>query len=260
MRLIRPRGVLLDLDGTLWDEERPIPGVPDAVGRLRAAGLGVRFCTNITRMPRRVLAERLGDVGVAAAVDEVISAPAAAATWLRSEGVQRVALCLPETTFEDFGGFAIVDDRPEAVVVGDLGAGWTFDRLNQAFRWVLSGARLVAVPKGRYWKTAGGLTLDAGAFVAALEYATGVPATLTGKPSSTFFVAAARSLDLAPASVLMVGDDALSDVAGARAAGCGAALVRTGKYRAGDETQGPHPPDLVLDSAADLPAALGIAG
>lgn len=258
MRLIRPRGVLLDLDGTLWQEERPIPGVAEAVARLRGAGLGVRFCTNITRMPRRALVEQLGAAGIAASVDEVISAPAAAAAWLEAEGVRRVALCLPDVTHEDFMAFTIVDERPEAVVVGDLGAGWTFDRLNRAFRWVLEGARLVAVQKGRYWLTADGLTLDAGAFVAALEFATGVTATLTGKPSPTFFVAAARSLDLTPAGVLMVGDDAASDVAGAREAGCAAALVRTGKYRAGDETRIAVPPDLVLDSVADLPDALGI--
>ncbi len=258
MSLIRPRGVLLDLDGTLWEDDRPIAGAADAVARLRGAELRVRFCTNITRMPRRALVEQLGAAGIAASVDEVISAPAAAAAWLEAEGVRRVALCLPDVTHEDFTAFTIVDERPEAVVVGDLGAGWTFDRLNRAFRWVLEGARLVAVQKGRYWLTADGLTLDAGAFVAALEFATGVTATLTGKPSPTFFVAAARSLDLTPAGVLMVGDDAASDVAGAREAGCAAALVRTGKYRAGDETRIAVPPDLVLDSVADLPDALGI--
>lgn len=258
MRLIRPRAVLLDLDGTLWEEDAVIPGAPEAVTRLRAAHLGIRFCTNITRMPRRALADRLCAAGIAAALDEVVSAPAAAATWLRSEGVRRVALCLPAVTHEDFADFAIVEERPDAVVVGDLGAEWTFDRLNRAFRWLLAGARFVAVQKGRYWKTADGLTLDAGAFVAALEFATGATATLTGKPSATFFAAAARSLDLAPASVLMVGDDAVSDVAGAREAGCAAALVRTGKYRAGDETRAAVPPDLVLDSVVDLPGALGI--
>jgi HAD superfamily hydrolase (TIGR01458 family) len=256
--MIRPRGVLLDLDGTLWDDERLIAGAAETVARLRDATFGVRFCTNITRLPRRALAERLRAAGIAAAVDEVISAPAAAATWLRAEGVRRVALCLPDATREDFAGFTVVDDEPDAVVVGDLGAEWTFDRLNRAFRWVLDGARLVAVQKGRYWKTADGLTLDAGAFVAALEFATGVTATLTGKPSPTFFAAAARSLDLAPGSVLMVGDDVVSDVVGARAAGCAAALVRTGKYRPGDETRDQLRPDLLLDSVADLPAALGL--
>jgi phospholysine phosphohistidine inorganic pyrophosphate phosphatase len=258
VRVRRLRGVLLDLDGTLWEEDRPIAGAAETVARLRDAKIGIRFCTNITRMPRRALAERLRAAGIAARADEVLSAPVAAATWLRAEGLRRVALCLPAATGEDFDGLTLVDDQPEAVVVGDLGHDWTFDRLNRAFRWVLDGARLVAVQKGRYWKTPDGLTLDAGAFVAALEFATGATATLTGKPSPAFFMAAAHSLELAPPSVLMVGDDVVSDVAGAQAAGCWAALVRTGKYRPGDEQRTDPAPPLVLDSVADLPAVLGL--
>jgi ribonucleotide monophosphatase NagD (HAD superfamily) len=50
----------------------------------------------------------------------------------------------------------------------------------------------------------------------------------------------------------MVGDDAEADVAGALAAGLGAALlVRTGKYRPGDETKvEPSPTATVADLAA----------
>ena len=74
-------------------------------------------------------------------------------------------------------------DRPEAVDVGDLGRDWTFDRLNQAFRQLLNAARLVAIQKNRYWKSEAGWSLDAGPFVAALEFASGVEATVVGKPA-----------------------------------------------------------------------------
>ncbi len=258
MRLTRVAGVLLDLDGTLYEADTPIRGAADTVARLRRAGLSVRFATNTTRLSRRVLGDRLAAFGIAATVDEIVSAPVAAATWLRAAGIRRVALCLPDVTFEDFAEFERTTERPEAVVVGDLGSAWTFERLNGAFRWLLDGAALVAVQKNRYWKTADGLTLDAGAFVTALEFAAGVTATLTGKPSPTFFAAAAASMGLAPADVLMVGDDAVSDVAGAKGAGCMGVLVRTGKFRPADDAGDPAP-DLVIDSVADLPDALGLA-
>ncbi|MDH3496875.1 MAG: TIGR01458 family HAD-type hydrolase [Gemmatimonadota bacterium] len=258
MRLTRVAGVLLDLDGTLYEDDTPIPGAAEVVARLRRAGLPVRFATNTTRMSRRALGDRLAALGIPAAAEEIISAPVAAATWLRAAGVRRIALCVPDVTFEDFAEFERTAERPEAVIVGDLGSAWTFERLNRAFRWLLDGAALVAVQKNRYWKTADGLTLDAGAFVAALEFAAGVTATLTGKPSPTFFTAAAASMGLAPADVMMVGDDAVSDVAGARGAGCVGVLVRTGKCRAADEVGDPAP-DFVLDSVADLPDALGLA-
>jgi HAD superfamily hydrolase (TIGR01458 family) len=142
--------------------------------------------------------------------------------------------------------------------VGDLGAAWSFEHMNRAFRQVLAGARLVALQRNRYWKTAGGLSLDAGPFVAALEYAAGVEATLVGKPSRAFFDIAVASLGVPASDVVMVGDDPMSDVAGAHGAGCAGVLVRTGKYRPGDDLPAGRLPDAVVDSVADLPVLFGL--
>jgi HAD superfamily hydrolase (TIGR01458 family) len=164
-----------------------------------------------------------------------------------------VALFLPQPTWEEFAGFTPTLERPEAVVMGDLGDAWTFDRLNQAFRLVLDGAQLVALQKNRFWKVEQGLVLDAGPFVAAIEFATGVTAQVIGKPAAEFFRAAARALGLSVAELVMVGDDAEADVLGAQEAGCLGVLVRTGKYRPGDETRSVRAPDAVLGSVAELP-------
>jgi len=249
----RPGAVLLDLDGTVYEEDRPIAGVADAIARLRAARVAVRFVTNTTRFSRRALRDRLAGFGVAAGVDEILTAPAAAAAWLRARGLRRAALHVADSTLEDFPDVVRDAESPEAVVVGDLGAGWTFDRLNGAFRQLMGGARLVAVQRNRYWKTADGLSLDAGAFVAALEYAAGVEATLVGKPSAAFYAAAVASAGAVRGPVVMVGDDLAGDVQGAQAAGLRGVLVRTGKYRAGDETRATPGPDAVVNSVADLP-------
>ncbi len=94
----------------------------------------------------------------------------------------------------------------------------------------------------------GALSLDAGPFVAALEYATGRQAILFGKPSRAFFEAALESLGCAAHEAVMVGDDVESDVAGAQAASLLGLLVKTGKYRPGDETRvAPAPSAVVAD-------------
>ncbi len=253
----RPRALLIDLDGTVYDDDRGLPGVADALAQLRDRGIPLRFVTNTTRLPRGALGARLRAMGVAASADEVLTAPRAAADWLESQGLRRVALYLAEPSHEEFARFEVTRERPDAVVVGDLGADWTFERLNEAFRAVRDGARLVAIQKNRYWSTAGTLTLDAGPFVAALEYAAATEATVVGKPSAAFFAAAARSLALPPAAIAMVGDDVESDIGGAQRAGMRGVLVRTGKYRSGDETRTGVRPDAVLGSVADLPEWLG---
>ena len=249
------QGVVLDLDGTVYTDETAIPGEHAVIDRLRSAGLGVRFATNTTRHSRHALVERLRRLGIAVEADDFVTAPVAAASWLRTRRIRTVALYVADAARDDFKAFQIDERSPGAIVVGDLGPAWTFELLNRAFRQLLGGADLVAIQRNRYWKMADSLTLDAGPFVAALEYASGKPAVTAGKPSATFFAAVARSLGLPVSQLVMVGDDVVSDVEGAIAAGLRGVLVRTGKFRPSD-LERETAPDAVIDSIAELPRLL----
>ena len=242
----------MDLDGTLYEGGEPVPGALEAVGRLKGAGLGARYVTNTTRRPRRAVAEGMRALGFRVEEDEVFT-PARAAVATIGSGS-----CFPlvaEALVEDLAGITFEDQRPDHVLVGDLGEGFTYARLDAAFRCLVEGAGLIALQKNRYWQTDTGLSLDAGPFVAALEYASGKVATVVGKPRTEFFGAALEDLGLGAGEVAMVGDDPVSDVAGAKRAGLVAVQVRTGKWRPGDDVE---EADLVLGSIADLPAALGL--
>jgi HAD superfamily hydrolase (TIGR01458 family) len=252
----RPDGLLLDLDGTVYEDDAPIPGAPQAIATLRAGGLSVRFVTNTTRVPCATIATWLEGFGVPATEDDVFTPPRAAAAWLGERGVRRIALCLPPESHAEFAAFAITDEDPEVVVVGDLGPGWTFDVMNRVFRQVLDGVELVALHRNRYWKSGGELLLDVGAFVAAFEYATARTATLVGKPSRAMFEAAARSMGLALSDVAMVGDDLQADIGGARALGIRGFMVRTGKFQAAEVQASEISPDEIVDSVASLPELL----
>lgn len=257
VRRPRPGGVLLDLDGTVWDDElAPYPGAAKAVTELRDAGLPVRFVTNTTRLTREALAGLLADRGIPAVADDVLTATLAGVIWLRENGFRRVAVLLPERALPEFHDFEVVEHDPEALIVGDLGPGWTFAVMNKAFRWLSDGAEFLALQRNRYWKTGGDLVLDAGAFVAALEYATGREARLVGKPSPLLFHSAAHVLGLEPGELAMVGDSLETDIAGAQAAGCPSVLVRTGKFDAEELAVTPAQPGRIIDSIAELPAAL----
>lgn len=251
-----PRGLLLDLDGTVYEDDVLIPGADRAITALRDGGVPVRFVTNTTRVPRVTIAGWLERFGIAATADEIFTPPLAGADWLRGRGIRRVAICLPDDSLAEFSEFEIVEEDPEAVVIGDLGAGWTFGVMNRVFGWLMDGADFVALHRNRYWKTGGELVLDAGAFVAAFEYTTGRTATLVGKPSRPMFEAAARSLGLELSQVAMVGDDLQADIAGSQALGCRAFMVRTGKFTGEELASSEIEPDRIVDSVAALPALL----
>jgi phospholysine phosphohistidine inorganic pyrophosphate phosphatase len=246
------KGLLIDLDGTLYVEGEPLPGCQEALAKLRSSGFLLRFVTNTTRKPRREVLLGLWRMGFEVEEAEVFTPAKAAALMLRN---RRCYPLVADSLLEDLEGMVPDDESPEYVLVGDLGEGFTYARLDAAFRHLMKGAELLALQKNRYWRREGGLSLDAGPFVAALEYASGKTAAVVGKPENDFFRLALEDLGLKSSEVAMVGDDPEADVAGARAAGLEGVQVKTGKYEAA-EADGEA--DLVLESFAGLPEALGL--
>jgi HAD superfamily hydrolase (TIGR01458 family) len=244
------KGLMLDLDGTLYDGGESVAGAREAVGALEASGLALRYVTNTTRMPRRAVVERMRTLGFLVEEDEVFT-PAWAAS--RLIGDRNCLALVDESLYEDLGRARLTEDSPEVVLVGDLGEGFTYARLDAAFRCLMDGAELMALQKNRYWRNGGRLSLDAGPFVAALEYASGERAVVVGKPEEGFFRIALEDMGLEAHQVAMVGDDGETDVAGAKRAGLSGIQVRTGKWRPGGDAA---EADLVLDSIAALPLAL----
>jgi HAD superfamily hydrolase (TIGR01458 family) len=199
------------------------------------------------------MAELLRRQGFDVAVEEILVPAVLARRRILESPRGRAALLVPEASRADFDGVDAVEDDPDWVVIGDLGRGFTFARLNRAFRWLMDGARLLALQKNRYWHAGrAGLALDAGAFVAALEFAAGVEAEVLGKPSRGFFELALQMVGLPAERVVVVGDDVLTDAAGGASAGCRSAVVRTGKFDARALARSGFTPDLLLDSIADL--------
>ena len=249
------KGFLIDLDGTIYENGILIEGAKETVDYLRKHELPFRFVTNTTRKPRRIIVEQLNGMGLDVAAEDLFTAPRAAVSWLEEHNIERVSLCLPQACNEEFADFSIDEENPEAVLIGDLGTGWTYELLNTSFRHLLAGARLVAIQKNRFWKTDDDVSLDAGPFVAALEFAANVKAEIVGKPTGAFFAAAAESMNLSISEVAMIGDDIKTDVGGAQNAGAHGILVHTGKSGY-DEESSMIRPYARLQSIKNLPEFL----
>lgn len=227
-------GVLFDLEGVLCVGGYPLPGAREAMLSLRAAGIPMRFITNGTRMPRSAVIDRLAAMGLEVPFEHLFTPVVAARNYLLTRQLTPHLLVHPriESEFADLLG-----SPPNVVLVGDAGAAFDYTALNRCFRLLLDGLPLLAMGANRHFNDNGQLSLDAGPFVAALEYAAEMEAVVLGKPAADFFQAAVAGLELPAQDVIMVGDDAEMDVCGALAAGLRGILVRTGKYRPGDEAK-----------------------
>jgi HAD superfamily hydrolase (TIGR01458 family) len=248
--------ILLDVDGVLHVSGDPIPGAVDAVRRLRDEGHRLRFVTNSTTMPRSELAGLLRTMGFALEDDELQTTGGVASRVLAGKRV--LALTMPGI-LDDLEGMQLIGMNADAVLVGgadeteEPGRIYSYLNLNRAFLELLAGAELYCLHRNRWWQTAEGPRLDAGAIVAGLEYAAGIEATVLGKPSPTYFVAAMEALDADPEMTWMVGDDLEGDVGGAQAVGMRTILVRTGKFRPDDLDHTSIIPDGIVSSIAQLP-------
>jgi HAD superfamily hydrolase (TIGR01458 family) len=249
-------GVLLDIDGVLSISWEPLPGAVEALARLRNDRIPFRLITNTTTMTRRVLARTLRDAGFDVADEEVVTAVVATATYLRERTPDaRVFVLSDGDVAEDLEGIDLVDVRhADVVVLGGAGERFAYPVINAVFRRLMDGAELVGMHRNLFWKTADGWQLDSGAYLMGLEAAAGTSATVCGKPERTYFASVLSDLGVAAERAAMVGDDVQADVLGAQAAGMTGILVRTGKYREGDETKHEGRPDQVVDSIADVPA------
>ena len=235
-----------------------MPGAADTIAWLASEKIPYLFVTNTTSRPRADIVAKLAALGVPVTVEQIFTPPVAATTWLTERDVSRVALFVPEATTAEFAGFEIAqpeDTTTQAVVVGDLGEGWSFDVLNRAFRLLMTEPQphLVALGMTRYWHGPDGLRLDTAPYVVALAHASGATPRVLGKPAVEFFMAALALLGAKEAgSIYMIGDDVRADVGGAQAAGLSGILVKTGKFRDAD-LGGDVKPDAVLESFAELP-------
>ncbi|HJV25233.1 MAG TPA: TIGR01458 family HAD-type hydrolase [Aromatoleum sp.] len=249
---LHPRALLIDLAGVLHVGDHPVVGSVAALAKLRGAGLPLRFLTNTTRTPRRRLVARLRDMGFAIEADELHTAPHAAQQLVARRDLKPLYLIHPDLT-EEIGPSA---ENPDSVVMGDMGPFLDYACLNAAFRLLMEGKPFIAMARNRYFMEEDGLSLDMGAFVTGLEFSSGVQAEIAGKPAPAFFHTALAEMGVAPADAVVIGDDLHDDVGAALAAGIPAILVRTGKFRSGDDADPAIRPTLVADDFADAVARL----
>jgi glycerol-1-phosphatase len=236
--------VLLDLDGCVWVGENATRNAPEAVAELRAGGKSVGC---------------LWSLGLRASLEEVLTVGGAIQFTLAERGgPEDVYVIGSSAVFRHVGeaGMRIVNGTPrerEADIVVLAGHDeLDYEELRAATQALLAGAELIATDRDRTFPTSDGTSPATGAFVAALEYATGSTARIVGKPDPQIFQTA---LDrFGPGRTLMVGDHLVSDLAGAAAAGIDAAIVLTGVTSRADAEAASDPAPVAI--AEDLYALL----
>ena len=246
------KGLFFDISGVLLDGPALIKNADEALSRVEQAGIPYRLITNTSQQTRKTLVKQLNNAGLTISEERVYTAPLAARDFVIENKLRPYCLIHPnlEPEFSDLD-----QTKPNAVVIGDAAEGFNYETLNEVFRLCMQGAPLIAIGHNKYFKRNDEFYLDAGPFVEAIEYACDIEAIITGKPSKAFFDQVLTSINLDVKEVALIGDDIYGDIKGAQDSGIATRLVRTGKYRKGDELNvTPHAivVDNVLQAVNDL--------
>jgi HAD superfamily hydrolase (TIGR01458 family) len=248
--------ILIDVDGVLHVSGEPLAGAALAVRRLRDAGHRIRFVTNSTTRSRAQVAGQMRAMGIELDDEELQTTGSVATRVLAGK---RVLALVMSGILDDLSDLQLVGMNVDAVLIGgadegeETGRVFSYLNLNRAFHELDAGAELYCLHKNRWWQTGDGARLDAGAFVAGLEYAADIEATVLGKPSAAYFAAALAALDAEAGLTWMIGDDLETDILGAHKHGMKTVLVRTGKFRPDDVERSRVQPDGIVSSIAQLP-------
>lgn len=254
-------GFLWDVEGVLVADKRyqAVAGAVDFAKRVRAAGCPFRLISNNTTDDLPAIVAKLQRAGFDFTPSEVHTCAAEAVRRLRELHLHRcLVLGSPELRqILTAAGFELTDAIDvDAVVVG-MNLQMTYDDLQRACEAVLvHNAAFIALHQNRLFTDAEGrLAPSVGAIVAAIEHATQATPILIGKPSREYFQLALDELGLPVQRVLMVSDDPLSDLAGAKRMGMQTAFVHSGKYadnRVLEQVAEDLRPDIIVPRISDL--------
>jgi HAD superfamily hydrolase (TIGR01458 family) len=250
--------VCLDIDGTLTDGVlgEPLDGAITAVETLRAH-LPVRLVTNATSVTHRMLADRLLAQGLLDAPENLLTPLATAHRVLAERGHTRGLLLASDSVREELAWFT-EDPSGDTVLLATEGHDLRIEDLQPAFRRLLDGAHLYAMQRNRYYRRGDALATDLGPVAAFLQCASRAEPQTLGKPSPLLFDAIAEQADCERSQLVMAGDDAEFDASESVKLGMAGVLVRTGKYREGDEARVDPAPTATLASVVDVPGWIGL--
>ncbi|MFX1363984.1 MAG: HAD-IIA family hydrolase [Promethearchaeota archaeon] len=249
------KGLLIDIDGTLYFKGSPIPSAINTVSKLKNADIKLLFLTNTDSKTPKTVLKTLQQYGFNIKMEEIFTPIIALREFLSKYPEKKSYFVTTEEVLKEFEEFPKVkgSEIPEFVVIGDFHDNWDVKRLNVAFQYILKGAKLLGTQGNKYYlDKKGEPVIDTGSFVQMIANAANVLPKIFGKPSKEFFFQALNKIHLTPNEILVVGDDLESDIQGAINSDIKGVLVKTGKGKFYDSKTSKIKPFMVIDSFSSI--------
>lgn len=249
------RGFLIDMDGVIYRGNEQIKGAIEFINNLRKIDVPFMFVTNNSQRTPIDIATKLCRLGYNVEQKHIYTSALATASYLSKHKPGGTAYVIGEgglLTALNNAGFAVVDSKPDFVVIGE-GRTMTLETMEKAVQMVVDGAKLIATNLDPSCPTQdGGVRPGCGAYVKMLEETTGIKAFSPGKPSPVIFREARKKMNLRTAETIMIGDTMETDILGAVQLGYKGILVLSGGTSREQISSYSYAPDYIVSSVADI--------
>ncbi len=256
MNVKRIRVFFFDLDGVLSvGKENPrYIGGRAVVEKIKSSGRKAFLLTNDSTHVRQEILGNLAKLGFNFTLDEILTSSYLTATYLTEKFGKASFFLVGEDGLRrelEAAGHRATDRTPKVVVVG-FDRGLTYQKLDDALRFLKGGAQLIGSYGGAVYMSDHGPALSAGPIIKALEYGSGGRAIMIGKPSPRMFRLALQRANEKPGQAVMIGDQVETDLVGAHRAGVHSILVLTGVDNRETIRRSKIKPDMTIENVDNL--------
>lgn len=246
--------VLMDMDGVLVHDGRPLPGAVEFVDQLRRSGQTFLVLTNNSLYTGRDLASRLAAAGLDVPVECLWTSAMATAQFLNDQRPHGSAYVLGEaglTSALHEVGYTLSEVDPDYVVLGENRA-YSLDAITRGIQLIRGGARFIATNPDPTSPTLAGPVPATGSVAALIRTATGAEPYFVGKPNPLMMRSALNMVGAHSETTVMIGDRMDTDIVAGIEAGLHTVLVLSGVTHRADIDRFPYRPWTVAESIADL--------
>jgi len=249
------KGAILDMDGVLWKGDQLLCDLQTLFQFFSDHKISVMLATNNGLRTVEQYVEKFAKYNVTIQPNQVITSAIATAVLVKRAFPDGGAIYIMGeralfATMEEYGFFHS-NNNPQAVVAG-LTTGFNYEMIKDASLTIQKGLPFYFTNPDPTYPSPEGNIPGAGTVLAALETASGVKATLAGKPLPFSFHVAMDRLDTKPEETLVIGDRLSTDIKGGQNAGCKTALVLTGVSTIDDYNEWDPKPDLLLNDIMEF--------
>ena len=255
---VRPSGLMIDMDGTIYKGRNIIPGAKEFIDFLVEKKIPFVFLTNNSSHTRDYYSDKLRAMGFRAGKERILNSTIATVRFIKERRAGKTAFIVatPEVTreIEDLG--ITNDDEDPDIVLLTFDTTITFDKINKAYHHIMNGAELIATHPDDLCPTESSYDVDIGQFIHMLSYLTDTAPTIIGKPSMLMIEMAAGEMGVDKNGTIMIGDRLYTDMRMAANAGIDSIMVLTGEAKMSDLEDSELKPTYVVGSVADIPELL----